>query len=128
MKARNAIIALFVASSVMFVASLYFCDIQYVKSEDTVHIRQYEIERFPSYDWDYEEGRMLAAIAHATEGGNADKQDAVIDCLHIVWETHGHPTITDYFNENYFGVNVENINEMDCYIVQCVIDGIRCSD
>lgn len=41
--------------------------------------------QFPSYDWDYDENKLLASVAANTPGTGVDKQKAIIEVLKEVW-------------------------------------------
>lgn len=85
-----------------------------------------EIKTFPSYDWGEDEEYYLAAIAATTKGSRADKQQAVIDALDVVWDTHGKIDIKHYFDVNYFFH--EEPTDDDYYIIKLTINGIKCSE
>lgn len=85
------------------------------------------IPKYPSYDWDYDEAKLLAMIAANTNGTDYEKQQAVILCLNTVWGTHGKINITEYFNEIFdCDPEIKEPTEADYLIVQMVIDGICC--
>lgn len=89
--------------------------------------RDPRIPKYPSYDWDYDEGRLLAMIAANTDGTDYTKQQAVITCLNTVWGTHGKITITEYFNEIFDCTpEIKDPTDADYIIVQMVIDGMCC--
>ena len=85
------------------------------------------IPKYPSYDWDYDEAKLLAMIAANTNGTDYEKQQAVILCLNTVWGAHGKINITKYFNKIFdCDPEIKEPTEADYLIVQMVIDGIYC--
>jgi hypothetical protein len=110
---KKRLVLLLVCGILVFAAS--GCGNKVVESSVEVETMQ----RFPSYDWDAEDNRMLAYVAANTPGSEVNKQKAILCVLDVVWETG--TSITTYVERNYELYNQPTTRDYE--LVQMVIFG-----